>query len=255
MILDKIFPKKLKRLFFIPDTHVPFEDKRAFKLVLASAENFKPDVLYVGGDFGDFNAVSFHEKDPKKAPSLKSEVDAVNKALRKVEQLPAKEFIFIEGNHEYRLRRYLADKAPALFEFLSIPELLKLDKKPWKFIPYKEHTTSGKLSVTHDLGQSGKNAIRGALDSFQHNVVINHIHRMGLTYGGNIRGDTHVAASFGWLGDKNNSAFKYMHNFQITKDWQLGFGVGFMEPNGNVHLQAVPIINYKCVVNGELICG
>lgn len=255
MILDKLFPKKLKRLAFIPDTHVPCEDKRAFKLVLKALHQFKPDTLYIGGDFGDFNGVSFHEKDPKKAASLKAEVDAVCRALRKVEQIPAKEFIFIEGNHEYRLHRYLAEKAPALFEYINTQDLLKLKDKPWKFIPYKEHVTSGKLSVTHDLGQSGKNAIRGALDSFQHNVIINHVHRMGITYGGNIRGDTHLAACFGWLGDRRNPAFKYMHNYQIMKDWQLGFGIGFMEPNGNVHLQAVPIINYKCVVNGELISG
>lgn len=255
-IPTSIFPHKLKRIGFIPDVHVPCEDKRAFNLVLkVFRDYFKPDLLITCGDFGDFAAVSRHEKDPTKVPSLKSEVDAVNRALRRVEQIQAKEFIFIEGNHSYRLHSYLIDKAPAVFEYLNVPDLLHLKNKPWKFIPYKEHVTTGKLSVAHDLGQSGKNAIRGALDSFQHNIVIGHVHRMGVLYGGNIRGHTHVSACFGWLGDRNNPAFKYMHNYQVMKDWQLGFGIANMEKNGNVHIQAIPIVNYKCVVNGELIVG
>lgn len=255
MILDKLFPPKLKRLAFIPDTHVPFHDKRAFKLtVKALRDSFKPDILFVLGDFGEFYSVSFHEKDPNKATSLKKEVAAVKAALREVETIKAKEKHFIEGNHCRRVKRYLCEKAPALYGLADIPDLLELGSN-WKFTPYKEHVQVGKLSVTHDLDQAGKNAIQGAHEQFHGNIVIGHVHRLGMYYGGNAQGHTHVSSCFGWLGDSKNSVFRYRHKAMVMKDWQLGFGIGFMEPNGNVHLQAVPIINYKCVVNGELISG
>jgi hypothetical protein len=59
-----------------------------------------------------------------------------------------------------------------------------------------------------------------------------------------------VGASFGWLGDKNS--VDYMHRVKVNRDWAHGFGVAYLEPNGNVHIQPVVIVDYKCVVGGKL---
>jgi hypothetical protein len=38
-----------------------------------------------------------------------------------------------------------------------------------------------------------------------------------------------------------------------SAEWVHGFGVGYLEPqSGVVHLQPVPIVHGKCVVNGRL---
>ena len=43
-----------------------------------------------------------------------------------------------------------------------------------------------------------------------------------------------------------------MHEAKAS-DWVKGFGIGYLEPQtGIVHLQPVPIVNGRCVVNGKL---
>lgn len=160
---------------------------------------------------------------------------------------------FVEGNHEYRLPRYLQEKAPELADLdeLTIPNLLQLDGGGWNYVPYREFHKVGKLHVTHETGKAGATAHVSAMNDFQDNVVIGHTHRMGVSYAGNAKGHPHVGAMFGWLGDK--SKVDYMHKIKANRDWMLGFGVGYLEPNGIIHLQAVPIINYKVVVEGKLV--
>ena len=46
-----------------------------------------------------------------------------------------------------------------------------------------------------------------------------------------------------------------MHRIKMMRDWAHGFGVGYMTPEGVVHLAPVPIVGNACVVNGELISG
>jgi hypothetical protein len=162
------------------------------------------------------------------------------------------DFYFIGGNHEDRWPRYLAKHASqANLPDTSIDALLELKKYNVKYTPYKQTLKLGKLHLTHDTGRAGKHAVAQALDDYQANIVIGHIHRMGVVYGGDVRGNTHVGASFGWLGDVDQ--IDYMHLAKARKDWQLGFGIGYMETNGTVHLQGVPIVDYRCVLEGKLL--
>jgi predicted phosphodiesterase len=75
-------------------------------------------------------------------------------------------------------------------------------------------------------------------------------HRIAFFVEGNAKGEAHVGASFGWLGDKKS--VDYMHAVKVNRDWAHGFGFANMEPNGNVHIQPIVIVDYKCVVNGKL---
>ena len=246
---------KLKKLAFVPDTHVPYHDERAFKLFLKSMKAFKPHALIIGGDFADFYSVSSHDKNPTRVSSLQEEVEQVNIALDRLDALGIKEKYFVEGNHEWRLQRYLQTKAPELFEMshITIPALFELKERGYKFTPYKQHLKVGKLYVTHDTGTAGKFAHYKSQADFEDNVVINHTHRLGYTVVGNAKGKPHVGAMFGWLGDP--AQVDYMHNIKAMRDWAQGFGIGYMEPNGNVHLRPVPIIDYKVIIEGKLIKG
>jgi hypothetical protein len=75
---------------------------------------------------------------------------------------------------------------------------------------------------------------------------------MSVSYRGNARGKTHVGAMFGWLGDKTR--IDYKHRLLANRHWMLGFGVGYLENDDTLHVQAVPIINYKCLLEGKLLC-
>lgn len=242
---------KLEKILFIPDTHVPYEDRRAVTLMLRAARGFKPDHVVVLGDFGDFYGVSSHSKDPRRALKLKEEVDAIKDALDAVAAIGAKNNVFVEGNHEDRLKRYLQDKAPELFDYISIPEILELKQKGFKYVPYKQSYRIGKLNVTHDCGNAGRYAHYKSLDTFQHNIIIGHTHRLGYAVEGNAQGERHVAAMFGWLGDVEQ--VDYMHRVKAVKDWTLGFGVGYLDTStGVVYLVPVPIVNYTCQIEGKL---
>lgn len=238
----------LKKVLWIPDVHVPFEDKRAFELMLKVAHAWKPDAINVLGDFADFHSVSNHDKAPDRVKFLAEEVSAVNKRLDQLDALEVKEKHFVEGNHCYRLERYLRMKAPELFGLVGARELFRLDERGWSWTPYRQSRKQGSVHVTHDCGNAGAFAHIKALDTFQGNVVIGHTHRMAISYAGNAKGKAHVGAMLGWLGDVNQ--MDYMHKITALRGWQLGFGIGYQENNGTMHLQAVPIIDYRCVVDG-----
>lgn len=246
--------KGLEPVLFIPDTHAPYHNKRAWQLMLQVARDLKPVEIVVGGDFGEFYAVSRHCKDPNRERLLQREVKGVLSCLDDLDRLRAKRKKFIAGNHEVRLETYIKDKAPELFDMVTIKGILQLDDRNWDYTPYKSSTKVGKVHVTHDTGTAGQNAHLTAQNDFQDNVVINHTHRMAYAVKGNAQGSAHVAAMFGWLGDVKH--IDYMHRVKANRDWALGFGVGYIDTRtGITYLTPVPIIKYTCVVNGKLYRG
>lgn len=241
----------MKKILFVPDTHVPYEDKSAWALLLKAGREFKPDIVVILGDFADFYAVSDHDKNPNRTRLLDVEIAEVNMRLTDLDRLNASQRFYVKGNHEDRLERYLMRRAPELFNMVRIRELFKLDERGWRCVEYKDHLTLGKLNITHDTGSAGKDAHMKSLNDFQDNVIIGHTHRIGYTIVGNAKGKPHVGAMLGWLGDFKQ--VDYMHRIKAARDWAHGFGIGHMEPSGVVHVQPVPIIKNSVVLNGKLI--
>lgn len=242
---------RLEPLLIVPDSHIPYESKKAFDLMLKVARDFRPHHLVVLGDFGDFYAVSQHSKNPLRARQLPEEIMACNRRLDQLDGLGATNKLFIEGNHEDRLRRYLQDKAPELFGIVAVDKLFQLKTRNWKYVPYKKYAKIGKLYLTHDVGVSGRNSTFKALDTVQHSVAVGHAHRLQYIVEGNAVGEFKLGCQFGWLGDKDQ--VEYLSQAKINTDTALGFGVGYVDSRtGIAYLQPVPIINYTCVVNGKL---
>jgi predicted phosphodiesterase len=243
---------KLEKILFIPDCHVPYHDKAAFDLMLKAGKILRPDHVVILGDFADFYGVSSHSKDPNRALKLKEEIEDVKTALDQVIALGAKNNVFVAGNHEDRLERYLRDRAPELFNFISIPKILELKEKGFKYTPYKQAYKIGKLNVTHDTGVAGKYAHYKALETFQHNIIIGHTHRIGYAVEGDAQGQRHLCAQLGWLGDVNE--IDYMHQTKARKEWSLGFGTGHMDTKtGVVYVTPIPIINGTVLLEGKII--
>ena len=240
----------LERLLIVPDTHAPFHDERAWKLMLKVARQFKPQIIVHQGDLADFYAVSAHSKDPSRKATLKEELKVVRKLRGDLDRLGAKRKVFIEGNHEDRLRRYLEEKAPELFGMFDTDSLLQLRENGWEFTPYKSYARVGKVYFSHDTGNSGLYTTARALQAFQHSIVIGHHHAIQYAVEGDATGKHRVGAQFGWLGDAKRA--DYMHRIKALRNWSLGFGVGHKDDTGVVHLQPIPIINYSCVLNGRL---
>lgn len=240
----------MRTILFIPDTHRPYHDERAVQLMLKVARAIRPDRLVVLGDYGDYYCTSRHPKDPTRQRFLDVEIESNNEGLDELDAIPGvTQKDFIAGNHEHNVERYLIERAPELFNVVKVEKLLKLKERGWKYTPYKDYIRIGKVYVTHDTDASGVNAHRSAATAFNSNAIIGHTHRCAINYSTTVTGGSHVAAMFGWLGDKKKA--EYMKKVK-TKDWMLGFGLGFQEPNGTLHLQPCPIVDYKVVVNGKL---
>lgn len=237
-------------MLIIPDCHVPNHDERAWSLLLRVGLWFQPHTIVILGDFADGETLSAHPATKPGERDFEDELVEVKKALDQLEMLGATRRIYIEGNHEFRLDRYLMQQAPAMFRSLRWEQLLDLERRAWEWVPYRKSVQVGKINFTHDVGSAGMNAHRVAAKSFHGSAVIGHTHRMAYEVTGRFEGSPYLGAMFGWLGDAEKAG-GYLHEAKAA-DWVHGFGVGYVEPSGIVHVQPVPVVNGRCVVQGRL---
>lgn len=217
---------ELKTALIIPDCHIPFENKKAYKLMLKAAKDIKISEIVILGDYADFYSISSHSKDPRVFSMLQDEVKGVIDRLNELDLLfPNAKKVFIEGNHENRLERYLVNAAPALFGVTSTKHVFGIDQRPnWKFISYgpnQSHKVLGSyLIARHEpLASSAKATASKALCS----LVYGHIHRIEESHLVGLDGSNHVCFSVGWLGDKRkDQIFNYVKGHH---QWQMGFGL------------------------------
>ncbi len=129
----------------INDVHIPHHDWKALKLLEVFLTDQKPDVFIINGDFLDMWGASQFDRVPKVGKSLMQEIRIGRKLLEKFREiLPKAKIIYIEGNHDFRLRKYLLRNPPELYGLpgLSIPELLNLKELNITYKPVKEGANS-----------------------------------------------------------------------------------------------------------------
>jgi hypothetical protein len=245
--------KRVKKLFLLPDLHSPYHDEEAFKLALKVGRVFfgtrprKDRIVVVMGDFIDCYTIS---KFPKQHRStFQEELDSARSCLDDLEGLGAEEMHYLEGNHEARLPKYVAEQAPELFDLMpKMPALLGLDK--WHWHPYHDLLKMGKAYLTHDVDGAGPLAhIKASMD-VGGNVVIGHTHHAGIHYRGMLKGSAHFGASLGWLGDPMKIDYK---NRAKVAHWTQGVGLAYLYPDGAFHLTYCPFIRGAATVEGKLV--
>lgn len=244
----------MRKLLIVPDCHVPFHSRAAWRILIKAAQHLVPDIIVVLGDFLDFEQVSSHARNPLHRNRIEDDLEVARGMLAELANTsPKSERHFLEGNHEERMQRYLWKSAPELagIDELQVKNLLDLPRLGYRFTPYRNHVKIGKAFFTHDAGSAGEAAISRARSKFEHSVAIGHVHRMGVVYRGNAVGECRFGMSFGWLGSP--AAAAYMHDISRRTEWQLGFGHGEILSNNDTHLRPVPIVNGRCIINGEII--
>lgn len=243
----------IKTALFWPDTHYPFEDRRAVALVRKVIRLAKPDLTFCLGDWGDLYNASRHSKKPGGPQvTLRQERDACRTAWRKLEDV-SNQVWFSIGNHDLRIESKVVEDLPAFAgvtpdvrEFYGMSDAVRV-------FPYQELVKLGKLLVTHDVGKFGKNASKDGLAAAQHCLVHGHNHRIEITYDGSLLGERHFAMACGWLGDNTSPGFNYVSRV-VRRSWQLGFGWARFQ-DGLVFATPVPIVNYTCCVEGRVFRG
>jgi hypothetical protein len=212
-----------KRVFW-PDTHTPWHDKKAVWLALDIVKDFKPDELVVMGDFFDCYSVSRYDQDPQRSfQQLEDELEDGRKLLGQISKISkAKSLVFLEGNHEARIGKYIKVYAQKLASSLSTEKVLQLPEE-WKFIPYgptNKHYM-GSLVATHGSYHNQHVAAK-MVNKYRTSVIFAHTHRVQMFCQKDVHGNESCGYNIGWLGSE-----KYADYLQDVSDWSLAFAVGW----------------------------
>jgi len=166
------------------------------------ARKYKPDQFIINGDLVDFYSLSKFDKNPERKTSCFEEIKMAKKVLANIRKsLPNTKIVYLEGNHENRLQRFLWRNAPEMEEFpeLELKNLLKLKQKKIQFIKVDGDywkTDTGHYNIGDVLIMHGDNKLNGAslskysgysvkntmLGGVQQSVIINHNHRLALIF-------------------------------------------------------------------------
>ena len=250
---------KLRYAAVIMDTHRPYHDQRAYNLLLRVMKDLPSlDEIVLIGDYGEFISVGSHPKDPDLEGLLSNELKSVNDGLDQLDKLfPRSKKVFIEGNHEYRLSRFIRDKAPQLYGSIDAKRLLRIDeRRDWKWVPYgpdQQHKVLGsKLYARHEPSGGGEHCAAGTVKKSGCSVIFGHVHRIQEFQTVMLNGQNHRGITSGWLGDKNHKVFRYVKNHW---QWALGSNIVTVLPDGSFFANTVHIIDYKCIYGGKLYVG
>lgn len=141
--------KNENRFVVISDIHFPYEDATALGAVLKFIKSQNLQTIIMNGDILDMYDVSRFDKSPERVNSLQGELDKAIDFFSKLRKAqPEAKIVFICGNHEKRLERYLW-KHSELFSLdaLKIPNLLKFEKFGIEY--YEKYYKLGPLKITH----------------------------------------------------------------------------------------------------------
>ena len=219
--------RKLEKALFIPDPHIPENDKKVTNIIFKIAKWLKPDVCFVMGDVLDAKTVSRYAKDPDVEFDMQDEFDLVNLFFKDVRKVvgPDCRIVWLLGNHEARWKAYLNGRAPEIANLraLQLQNLIDLEKDI-EIVPYNKGTKYRGLHVEHGLlvsGKSGYTAHRN-LDKKKMSGVNGHTHRLGIVYNRCEAGELYWA-EVGTMQRKDPDYAKE------TTNWQWGCAITYWQ--------------------------
>lgn len=112
--------KRIKTVLIASDLHDEEIDRFALRVFVDTAKRIQPDVICLAGDTYDLAEFGKYGVDPRDwdvVGKLKFTKENILRPLR--EAAPNAQFDMIEGNHEARLVKHLADQSPAMRAVLS----------------------------------------------------------------------------------------------------------------------------------------
>lgn len=231
----------ISRIFVIPDVHVPYQDDTAWGATLQAVREYRPHHVVLLGDFADFYSVSAHSRDPARATLLKDEVAEVNRQLDRLQKAAGKaKVVFIRGNHEFRLERYIRDKAPELFGLVDVAELFRLGKRGWEDVAYLDSYKLGHIRFTHELQMLGQGVARKSAQAVGACIISGHTHRAEQSYDSSLAEGPRFGLTSGWLGSVELA--DYRHRNLAQREWMHGFSLVTMHDDGCGWARFVPVL-------------
>lgn len=225
------------RTAFLSDIHFPSHDPKAWQLTLKILPVLNLDTIHLGGDIIDFLPVSRFPAHPRKKLDLRTEVEVARKELLRLRKLfPNAKFEFREGNHEWRIAKYLYNRAPELVELdaLTVPELLRFSKLEACWIPQDKRHRVGKLNFLHghEIAAGYTYPARNLYLKVGANVICGHYHRFDRYIHRLFDGETHGV----WV---NGTLQTLTPEYSIHPQWTQGISVIEFTKSGLFHIDQI----------------
>lgn len=253
-------PDELYTVAVLGDVHAPYHSQSAVDLacaVLEEQRKIRLDQVVNLGDLADFYSVSRYDKNPLRRNQLQDELVVCAEVMSQLTEASGDaELHFIEGNHEARLKSYIARTAPALASLpqLQLSALLGLESLGWEYHPIY-HLIQDRFLVKHGhlvSSQSGATAKR-ELDAVGMSGASGHVHRLAhherTDWSSTINGQPpHIWIETGCLCEPDQ---EYAQG--RPPNWQQGLAIVQFTPDGLVVPTLVRIHGNRAVFNGRVL--
>jgi predicted MPP superfamily phosphohydrolase len=255
-------PKRFTKYFAFPDLHYPDHNETALKNTLEFVKDFRPDVFVIEGDFVNFTLAGKYVVVGGYDVSIGDEIRGAREKLKEIVEVvrtanPKARILFLEGNHEQRLGKYLARNADALQDLtdeegdniLTVPHLFGLKEMNIEWYSYDQiHKEDGVIfEHGNQVRQKSGYTANGMLDKRGRSGFSAHTHRLCLIVR-NQGGDIKFWTEGGSLCNLNPSP-----NYVVEPDWVNGFAYAVFDKQEKImHPQTVLIQNDHFYANGKI---
>ena len=148
----------------ISDIHIPFHDLPTLKAFVKECKRTAVVGIHLNGDILDFHGLSDHFKEPN-GPKIGEEIKKGRQLLEYLRgEFPKARIIYKEGNHDFRLKRYIANRAPELFDLteVQLPSLLGMGNLGIEWVDDKRIVNIGNLPTLHGHEYQGGGGVMPA---------------------------------------------------------------------------------------------
>lgn len=237
-------PKANNKVLFMSDIHLPFHDHPSIIIALQDARDKKVNTVILGGDILDMYTLSVFDKLPSKSSFIK-ERDMLWLLMDDIDYyLPGAKVYWIEGNHEYRFRRYMLNKAYDIFEVpeFTMPSLFSTQELGIEYIDRKQYIKAGELNIMHghEYGNvsSGVNPARGMFLKAKRSVIFGHLHKSSEHVSSDIRGMVTSVYSVGCL-------CSLRPEYRPLNEWNTGYALVEINRDGSFMVKNKKIVGGK----------
>lgn len=251
----------------------PFHDEKALKLARSIAEYIRPDEAIFLGDVLDLAPYGRYRQEPGFVETVQPAIDRTFEELCVYNSL-AKKVVFIQGNHDFRLRTYIEDNARAASSIhvatkkgeesdpvFSVQNLLRFKELNIEHIdtyPIGAYWINKELKCIHGhvVKQAGLTAPFLASKEL-HSTIFGHIHRIENAHAtkdgkdGPVHTQAHSPGTLARIDgavpsaktsiDTGGNVAKYYEN------WQQGVSVVYSSDDGWFQIDNIPFRDGKAV--------
>jgi len=235
-------------ILWMSDIHIPNQNNKAIELAIEDGIKEKVNCIILGGDIMDNTPFTSHDAPPPSPDDVRNYFEMTQQFLEYLRsKFPKIHIVWIEGNHDNWISRWLMKKAPILFNdpYYHLPQRLDLKKYSIDFYEQEVILQIGKLSASHGHTIvrgvfAPVNAARGVFMRTKSNYIVGHVHTTSAHHETNIKGEQIGCFSVGCLCELSPSYDP--HN---TKH-NLGYAIIKVEKGGDF------IVYNKTIINGKV---